>query len=118
MRRPIFLEEPMSDNQRTNPNDDSRYAHDEAVKFKINSRRAKLFGLWAAEQLGYEGDEAAAYAKEVVAADMDEPGYEDILRKVQADFDAKGADVSDHRQRTKIEELWDVAEQQIMDESK
>ncbi|MAJ64295.1 MAG: hypothetical protein CL558_05230 [Alphaproteobacteria bacterium] len=108
----------MSDNQRTNPNDDSRYAHDEAVKFKINSRRAKLFGLWAAEQLGYEGDEAAAYAKEVVAADMDEPGYEDILRKVQADFDAKGADVSDHRQRTKIEELWNVAEKQIMDESK
>jgi hypothetical protein len=108
----------MSDFQRKNPNSDAKYAHDEDVKFKINARRGKLFGLWAAEQLGYTGAEAEAYAKEVVLADMDEPGYEDILRKVQADFDAKGIDVSDHRQRTKIEELWSVAEDQVTNEVK
>lgn len=106
----------MSGFDRKNPNDDAKYAHDEQTNFKINARRGKLFGLWAAGEMGISGAEAEAYAKEVVLADMDEPGYEDILRKVQADFDEKGVDVSDHRQRTKIEELWNVARDQVMDE--
>jgi hypothetical protein len=102
---------------RKNPNDDSKYAHDEAIKFRINSRRAKLFGLWAAEQMSLTGADAEAYAKEVVVVDLEEDGYEDILRKVQADFTARGVDVSDHRQRVKIEELWNVARDQVMSES-
>ncbi len=108
----------MSDFQGRNPNDDKKYAHDAELEFKINARRGKLFGLWAAEQLGYTGADAEAYAKEVVLADMDEPGYEDILRKVQADFGEKGVEVSDYIQRTKIEELWNVARDQVMDERK
>lgn len=108
----------MTDSQRNNPNSDVKFARDEETKFRINSRRAKLFGLWAAEQIGLTGDDAAAYARQVVEADLDEPGYEDILRYVQSDFAARGVEVSDHRQRTKIEELWNVARDQIMDEQK
>ena len=59
-------------------------------KFKAEARRNKLLGLWAAEQLGKSGDEAATYAKEVVAADFEEAGDGDVVRKVLADLTAKG----------------------------
>ena len=55
-----------------------------------NARRNKLLGLWAAEKLGLTGDDADAYAKEVVMADFEEAGDDDVFRKVRKDFDAKG----------------------------
>jgi len=47
--------------------------------------------------MGLTGDEAQAYAREVIKADLAEPGDEDVFRKVRADFDAKGVDQSDIR---------------------
>ena len=61
---------------------EKKFALDEETKFKAEARRNKLLGLWAAEKLGKAGDEAAAYAKEVVAADFEEAGDTDVLRKV------------------------------------
>ena len=69
-----------------------KFAHDEELRFKATARRNKLFGLWAAEQLGKTGAEAEAYAKSVVLADFEEAGDADVLRKVQADLDGGGAD--------------------------
>ena len=68
---------------------EKKFAHDEETKFKINARRNKLLGLWAAEYLGLEGDDADAYAKQVVKADFEEPGDEDVFRKVWNDLQAK-----------------------------
>jgi hypothetical protein len=62
-------------------------------------------GLWAAEKLGLSGEEAQAYAKAVVKADFEEPGEEDVFRKVRADFDAKRVDQSDHQIRRTMDEL-------------
>jgi len=95
---------------------ENKYAHDEELKFKAMARRNKLLGLWAAERLGKEGDEADAYAKEVVAVDFDEPGDEDVFRKVRADFDAAGVDQSDHQIRRTMEELLAVAKEQVSKE--
>ncbi len=95
---------------------EAKYAHDEALHFKVVARRNKLLGLWAAELLGLDGDDAVIYAKQVVRADFEEPGDEDVFRKVQGDLDAKGLDVSEHRVRREMEELLSVAHEQVTTE--
>ena len=90
-----------------------RFVLDEETRFKAIARRNKKLGLWAAEKLGLTGDAAEAYAKEVIAADFEEPGDEDVFRKVRKDFDAKGLDLSDHQIRRTMEELLAAANQEI-----
>jgi len=93
---------------------ENKFKYDQDVLFKINSRRARLIGLWAAERLGIAaGEKAEAYAQEVVSADLDEPGHADIIRKLQADFKAKGIDISDHRITKELERQWEIAQQQV-----
>jgi hypothetical protein len=95
---------------------ESKFAHDEDLKFRATARRNKLLGLWAAEKLGISGDEAEAYARSVVKADFEEPGDEDVFRKVRGDFDAKGVDQSDHQLRRTMDELLQKAVDQIQSE--
>jgi hypothetical protein len=96
---------------------EDKYKHDQDLQFRTEVRRNKLLGLWVArELLGLEGAEADAYAKEVVASDLDEPGPDDVVRKVMADLQAKGVDYSEHRLRHRLEELIVEAKQQIMSE--
>jgi hypothetical protein len=90
---------------------EKKFAHDEELKFKAYARRNKLLGLWAAEQLGKTGDDADAYAKEVVLADFEEAGDEDVARKVITDLAAKG--VSEAQVREKMTELLAAAVAQI-----
>jgi hypothetical protein len=95
-----------------------KFAHDEELKFRATARRNKLLGLWVAEKLGLSGDEAQSYAREVVKADLAEPGEEDVFRKVRGDFDAKGVDQSDHQIRRMMGELMAEAVHQIETEGK
>ena len=81
---------------------EKKFAHDEELRFKAMARRNKLLGLWAAEKLGKSGAEADEYAKAVVLADFEEPGDEDVFRKVRGDLDAS---VSDQEIRTRMVEL-------------
>ncbi len=71
---------------------EKKFAHDAELKFKAEARRNKLLGLWAAEIMGKSGDDADAYAKEVVIADFEEAGDEDVFRKVRGDLDAGTSD--------------------------
>lgn len=96
---------------------ESKWAHDEELRFKIVARRNKLLGIWAAEQMGISGDEAQEYAKSVVRADLEEAGHEDVVRKVRKDFDAKNIARSDHAIRLKMEELLQAATDQIVHET-
>jgi len=86
-----------------------KFAHDEELKFRAMARRNKNLGLWAAEKLGKTGADAEAYAREVVEADFEEAGDEDVFRKVRRDFDAAGVEQSDHQIRRTMEELLDKA---------
>jgi hypothetical protein len=95
-----------------------KFAHDEELKFRATARRNKLLGLWAAEKLGLAGDEAQAYAREIVKADLAEPGEEDVFRKVRSDFDAKGIAESDDQIRRMMGELMAAAVNQIETEGK
>ncbi|MCF8467338.1 MAG: DUF1476 domain-containing protein [Sneathiella sp.] len=93
---------------------ESKFAHDQDMEFKIMVRRNKLMGEWAAELMGKTGEDAEAYAKEVVIADLEEKGDEDVFRKIRGDFDSQNVDMSDHRIRRQMEELLATARQQII----
>ena len=84
---------------------EKQFAHDEELKFKANARRNKLLGLWAAEKLGMSGAEADAYAKSVVMADFEEPGDNDVFKKIRNDFDGKGVAQSDQQIRHVMDDL-------------
>ena len=96
--------------------EEARFAHDSELRFKAEARRNKLLGLWAAEQMGMSEAHAKEYAGEVVAADFEEAGDEDVFRKVAADLKAKGASVSEEMIRKKMAELVSVAKEQILNE--
>lgn len=93
---------------------EDKYKHDQDLQFKVEVRRNKLLGLWAAELLDISGADAEAYAKEVVSSDFEEPGDADLVRKVMGDFAAKNVEMSEHRLRKRMEELVAVAKEQVM----
>jgi hypothetical protein len=93
---------------------EKKFAHDEELKFKAYARRNKLLGLWAAEILGKTGPDAEAYAKDVVLADFEEAGDDDVARKVIGDLAPKG--VSEVQVREKMNELLATAVAQIQAE--
>jgi hypothetical protein len=92
---------------------EKKFAHDEELQFKANARRNKLLGLWAAEKLGLIGAQADAYAKEVVMADFEEAGDQDVFRKIRADLDAKKVAVLDLEIRSTMDALMAQAIDQI-----
>jgi hypothetical protein len=92
---------------------EKKYALDEEQKFKAEARRNRLLGMWAAEKLGISGDAATAYAKEVVAADFEEAGDTDVVRKVLGDLTAKGVAVTEPQLRVKMDELMATAVAQV-----
>jgi hypothetical protein len=89
---------------------EKKFAHDEELRFKAYARRNKLLGLWAAELLGKTGAEAEAYAKDVVRADFEEPGEDDVLRKVLKDLEGKA---SEQQIRAQMADLLAKAVDQI-----
>jgi hypothetical protein len=92
------------------------FVRDEELKFQATARRNKLLGLWAAEKLGKTGEAADAYAKEVVKADFEEPGDEDVFRKVRRDFDAADVAETDDSIRSKMIELLAEAVRQVKEQ--
>ena len=92
---------------------ENKFAHDEDLRFRAISRRNKLLGLWAAEKLGKTGEDAQAYAMEVVRADFEEVGDEDVIRKVAGDLSAASVNVSDAELRAQLLDLLEEAAKQI-----
>jgi hypothetical protein len=92
---------------------ESKFAHDADMQFRAEARRNKLLGLWAAELLGKSGDDAAEYAASVVAADFEEAGSDDVVRKVAADL---GSKASEDEIRAKLTALMGEAKSQLMSE--
>lgn len=95
---------------------EAKFAHDAELRFKAEARRNKLLGLWAAEHMGLSEEHAKEYAAEVVAADFQEAGDEDVFRKIAGDLKAKGASVSDDMIRKKMVELVQTAREQVLAE--
>jgi hypothetical protein len=97
--------------------EENAYQHSEELRFKTRNRRNRLFGYWIAETyLGLKGDEAMAYAKDVVMADFEAPGDADMTGKVKADLANAGQSLSDHLLTKHLSEFELVARQQVMTE--
>lgn len=92
---------------------ENKYKRDQETLFRITSRRNRLLGLWAAEQFGMPDNQALDYAKEVVLADFEEPGDDDVVRKVLADFAEHGIDMDEQGLRKEMIRLMDEAGRQI-----
>jgi hypothetical protein len=92
---------------------ESKYAHDQEMRFKITVRRNKLLGLWLAEQFGLSGVDADAYAQEVVVSDFERPGDDDVVEKVLADCAQRGVDLDEHKIRRHMQTLEAEATAQV-----
>ena len=92
---------------------ESKFAHDEELRFKARARRNKLVGLWAAEKLGMAGATAEAYATNIVTADLDKPNSDSVFNTVRKDFDEKGVAQSDHQIRRTMDEAMEKAVAEI-----
>jgi hypothetical protein len=90
---------------------DREHVHREEIDFRRTTRRNKLFGLWAAGELGLEGEAAESYAKAVVAAELDRAGG--LIRKVTSDFEAQGKTASADELHKKLDDCMIEARRQI-----
>ena len=97
---------------------EKKYEHDQDLKFKVNARRNKLLGLWAASLMGKSGADAEAYAKDVVLADYEKPGDSDVIEKLVKDLAAAGKPMEDHTIRKQAERLAAEAKDQLMKETR
>jgi len=95
---------------------EAKFKMDEEYRFKAEVRRNKLIGLWAAERLGLAGADKEDYAKQVVAADFDEPGPDDVVRKLVADFQQHSVNVSETEIRAEMARLYGTALEDIAKE--
>jgi len=92
---------------------ETKYALDQEQEFRAIARRNKLLGLWAAEKMGLNDDGAQEYGRAIVRADFEQPGEEDVYRKIAGDFEGSGLAVSEGEIRRKMDELSTVAREQI-----
>ena len=95
-----------------------KFQLDQEQEFRAQSRRDKLFGQWAASQLGRTGIAAETYATAVVDSNFEKPGDEDMLGKVRADFQLANVDMDGINLNTKLQEFYALAAKQISDEKK
>ena len=91
------------------------YARDQHMQFKILARRNKLLGHWAAKLMGLTDVEADSYAKDVVRADFEEAGDEDVIRKVLGDLTSAGVECDDSRIREALAHKTVEARRQLME---
>lgn len=96
--------------------EERKFAMDEETAFRVAARRNRLLGQWAAAKMGLTPEETDAYAKEVVQADFEEVGDEDVIRKVLGDLTNAGCEVDEAQIRAMIEEKTVEARRQLMSE--
>ena len=96
---------------------ENKFALDESLMFKAEARCCKLFGLWLAEKLELTGEEANAYASGVISANLEEPGFDDVIRAVTPDIANKGLEISEDELNAKLAELFELAQEQVKNEA-
>ena len=96
--------------------EEAKFAMDADTTFRVAARRNRLLGRWAAEKMNLTAEETDAYAKDVIQADFEEAGDEDVIRKVLGDLTAAGIDIDEAGVRAALEEKNVEARRQLMGE--
>jgi hypothetical protein len=94
---------------------ETKYARDQDMQFRVVARRNRLLGQWAANLMGLSQAEADAYASDVIRADFEEAGDEDVIRKVLGDLTSAGVDCDDARIREALAHKTVEARRQLME---
>ncbi len=94
---------------------ENMFAHDQEMQFRIQARRNRLLGEWAAARMGLTPEETDAYAKAVVQADFEEAGDEDVIRKLLGDMTQAGVDIAEADVRAALEEQQVTARRQFIE---
>jgi hypothetical protein len=92
---------------------EKKFALDQEQEFKATARRNRTLGQWAAGLMGLEAGRIDEYAKAVVKSDFEQPGDEDVLRKVFEDLKGSGVAVSEAEVRMKMAELLAQARESV-----
>jgi len=95
---------------------EAKFLHDEELKFRINTKRNHLFGLWAAGLLGFKGEKAERYIADVTLVDCQKTHEDDVLHKVLRDLKAAKIKISEHRVRKELGKCWEVAREMVMND--
>ena len=95
---------------------EAKFAHDEEMNFRMIARRNRLLGEWAARKMGLSDEETASYAKDVVRADFEEAGDDDVIRKLVGDLTSAGIEIDEAQIREAIEHKTVEARRQIIQE--
>ena len=95
---------------------EAEFSRDQDLRFRVNTRRNRLIGEWAAAEMGLSGEAAKNYAREVVESDFQRAGDSDVVEKLLSDLTAKGIDIDERRLRRRMDETMETAKQQIMSE--
>jgi hypothetical protein len=94
---------------------ENMYARDQELQFKIVARRNRLLGMWAAKKMGLTEAEADAYARDVIRADFEEAGDDDVIRKLLGDLISAGVDIDDAAIRQALEHKTVEARRQFIE---
>ena len=93
---------------------EKKFAHEEEIQFKVNARRNKYLGEWAASKLKKNDDSKQAYIEEVIKSDFSEPGEEDVFKKVKQDFIKANIEIQDSEIRDQMKNLLDKAKKNFL----
>ena len=94
---------------------ETKYARDEEMQFRVLARRNRLLGEWAAGLMGLTAAESEAYAKEVIQADFEEAGDEDVIRKLLGDLTSAQVDIDEDKIRATLDHKLVEARRQLME---
>lgn len=95
---------------------ENKFAHDHELQFKVEARACKLFGLWLAEAMGMEEDAAKEYAAKIVSANLDEPGFNDVLHAIRPDLANAKLNFSDEALLAQLDSFMAQAKRQFMEQ--
>ncbi len=96
---------------------EAKFKLDEELSFKIRARRNKLLGYWLAKKFDMSAEKIESYSKEIVMVDLDEPGIDDVIRKVMTDVKARGLAITEKQVTDKISDLEAVAVREVTAEN-
>ena len=94
---------------------EAKFARDEEMQFRIIARRNRLLGEWAASLMGLSEAETDAYSKDVVRADFEEVGDEDVIRKLLGDMTAADVEINEAKIREAMAHKTVDARRQLME---
>ena len=93
---------------------EKKFVRDEELQFKVNAKRNKYLGEWAAKKLGKSDIDKETYVQEVIKSDFAEPGDEDVFRKIQSDFKKASINIPDPEIREQMTNLLERAKKDFL----